>query len=137
VGDRHAEPGGQIELSGASCRASNAIIGPAGDDQCHQPQVPKVTGRSLYRPWGECHAGASEPATTIRLGHQVRRQEGNPMDLGTPTILIIVAIIIVAIVALFFVVNARLNRRSPELEDYPRKPDGADDVWWTGGGLES
>ena len=30
------------------------------------------------------------------------------MDLGTPTILIIVAIIVVAIVALFFVVNARL-----------------------------
>jgi hypothetical protein len=59
------------------------------------------------------------------------------MDLGTPTILIIVAIIVVAIVALFFVVNARLNRRSPELEDYPRKPDGADDIWWTGGGLGS
>ena len=59
------------------------------------------------------------------------------MDLGTPTILIIVAIIVVAIVALFFVVNSRLNRRNPELEDYPRKPDGADDVWWTGGGLGS
>ena len=39
------------------------------------------------------------------------------MDPGTPTILIIVAIIVVAIVALLFVVNARLNRRSPELED--------------------
>jgi uncharacterized protein YxeA len=59
------------------------------------------------------------------------------MDPGTPTILIIVAIIVVAIVALLFVVNARLNRRNPELEDYPRKPDGADDVWWTGGGLGS
>jgi hypothetical protein len=59
------------------------------------------------------------------------------MDPGIPTILLIAAIIAVAIVALLLVVNARLNRRSPELEDYPRKPDGADDVWWTGGGLGS
>jgi hypothetical protein len=49
-------------------------------------------------------------------------------------VIIIAAIIAVAIVALLFVVNSRLNRRTPELEDYPRKPDGADDVWWTGGG---
>jgi hypothetical protein len=59
------------------------------------------------------------------------------MDPGTPTILLIVAITAVAIVALLLVVNARLNRRSPELEDSPRKPDGADDVWWMGGGLAS
>jgi hypothetical protein len=50
-------------------------------------------------------------------------------------VIIIAAIVTVAIVALLFVVNARLNRRSPELEDHPRKPDGADDVWFTGGGL--
>jgi hypothetical protein len=37
---------------------------------------------------------------------------------------IVLAIIIVAIVALWLVVNARLNRRSPELEAYPRRPDG-------------
>jgi hypothetical protein len=48
-------------------------------------------------------------------------------------VIIIAAIITVAVVALLFVVNARLNRRSPELEDYPKKPDGADDVWFTGG----
>jgi multisubunit Na+/H+ antiporter MnhC subunit len=48
--------------------------------------------------------------------------------------IILTAIIVVAIIALLFVINARLNRRNPELEDYPRKPDGADDVWWTGGG---
>jgi hypothetical protein len=57
-----------------------------------------------------------------------RRQE------GPVRVIIIAAIIAIAIVALLFVVNARLNRRSPELEDYPRKPDGADDAWWTGGG---
>jgi hypothetical protein len=51
--------------------------------------------------------------------------------------IIFAAIVAAAIVALLFVVNARLNRRNPELEDYPRKPDGADDVWWTGGGLGS
>jgi hypothetical protein len=44
------------------------------------------------------------------------------------------AIIIAAIIVLLFVVNARLNRRNPELEDYPRKPEGFDDIWWTGGG---
>jgi hypothetical protein len=48
--------------------------------------------------------------------------------------IILTAIIAIAIIALLFVINARLNRRNPELEDYPRKPDGADDVWWTGGG---
>ena len=48
--------------------------------------------------------------------------------------IIIAAIIAIAIIALLFVINARLNRRNPELEDHPRKPDGADDVWWTGGG---
>jgi hypothetical protein len=48
--------------------------------------------------------------------------------------IIIAAIIVVLILAVLFVVNARLNNRNPELEDYPRKPDGADDVWWTGGG---
>jgi hypothetical protein len=48
--------------------------------------------------------------------------------------IIIAAIIVIAIIAVLFVVNARLNRRNPELEDYPRKPDGADDLWWTGGG---
>jgi hypothetical protein len=53
---------------------------------------------------------------------------------GLVRVIIIAAIVAVAIVALLFVVNARLNRRSPELEDYPRKPDGADDVWFTGGG---
>jgi hypothetical protein len=99
--------------------------------------VPKVTDGPLYRPWRECHDGAIEPSTAMRLGRHDRRQEGNPMDPGTPTILIIVAIIVVAIVALLLLVNARLNRRSPELEDYPRKPEGADDVWWTGGGLGS
>jgi hypothetical protein len=51
--------------------------------------------------------------------------------------IILAAIVVVAIIAVLFVVNARLNRRNPELEDYPRKPDGADDVWWTGGGLGS
>jgi hypothetical protein len=51
--------------------------------------------------------------------------------------IILAAIIVIAIVALLFVINARLNRRNPELEDYPRKPDGADDLWWTGGGLGS
>jgi hypothetical protein len=49
-------------------------------------------------------------------------------------VIILAAIITVAIVVLLFVVNSRLDRRSPELEDYPRKPNGADDVWWTGGG---
>jgi hypothetical protein len=53
---------------------------------------------------------------------------------GPVRVIIITAIITIVIVALLFVVNARLKRRSPELEDYPRKPDGADDVWWTGGG---
>jgi hypothetical protein len=48
--------------------------------------------------------------------------------------IILAAIITIAIIALFFVVNARLNRRNPELEDYPRKPEGFDDIWWTGGG---
>jgi hypothetical protein len=48
-------------------------------------------------------------------------------------VIILVAVITVAVVVGLFVVNARLNRRSPELEDYPRKPDGADDVWFTGG----
>jgi hypothetical protein len=52
---------------------------------------------------------------------------------GPVGVIIIAAIITVAVVALLFVVNARLNRRSPELEDYPKKPDGADDVWFTGG----
>jgi hypothetical protein len=47
--------------------------------------------------------------------------------------IIMAANIAAAIIALLFVVNARLNRRNPELDDYPRKPDGADDVWWTGG----
>jgi hypothetical protein len=47
--------------------------------------------------------------------------------------IIIAAIVIIGIVAVLFVVNIRLNRRNPELEDYPRKPDGADDVWFTGG----
>ncbi len=47
----------------------------------------------------------------------------------------LLSIIAVAIVALLLVVNARLHRRSPALEDHPRKPDGADDVWFTGGGL--
>jgi hypothetical protein len=57
-----------------------------------------------------------------------RRQE-SPVRVS-----ILAAIITVAIVVLLFVVNSRLNRRSPELEDYPRKPNGADDVSWTGGG---
>jgi hypothetical protein len=48
--------------------------------------------------------------------------------------IIIAAVIAIAIIALLFVVNARLNRRNPELEDYPRKPEGFDDLWWTGGG---
>jgi hypothetical protein len=48
--------------------------------------------------------------------------------------IILAAIIAIAIIALLFVANARLNRRNPGLEDDPRKPDGADDVWWTGGG---
>jgi hypothetical protein len=38
--------------------------------------------------------------------------------------IIFAAIIAAVIVALLFVVNARLNRRNPELEDYPRKPEG-------------
>jgi hypothetical protein len=49
--------------------------------------------------------------------------------------IILAAITTVAIVVLLFVVNARLNRRSPELQDHARKCDGADDVWVTGGGL--
>jgi hypothetical protein len=48
-------------------------------------------------------------------------------------VILTAAIVTVAIVTLLFVVNARLNRRSPELDDYPRKPDGADDAWFTGG----
>jgi len=75
----------------------------------------KVTADRFPCTWGECHDGASEPSTVIRLGRQVRRQEGTPMS----------AIILAAIIALLFVINARLNRRNPELEDYPRKPDGA------------
>jgi len=51
--------------------------------------------------------------------------------------IILAAILAAVIVALLFVVNARLNRRNPELEDYPRKPEGFDNVWWTGGGLGS
>jgi hypothetical protein len=58
----------------------------------------------------------------------------NQREEGSVRVIIIAAIITVAVVALLFVVNSRLNRRSPELEGYPRKPDGADDVWWTGGG---
>jgi hypothetical protein len=49
--------------------------------------------------------------------------------------IILAAIVTVVIVALLYVVNARLNPRSPELQDQPRRPDGADDVWFTGGGL--
>ncbi len=49
-------------------------------------------------------------------------------------VIILAAIITVGVVVGLFVVNARLNRRNPELEDHPRKPDGADDVWFTGGG---
>jgi hypothetical protein len=48
-------------------------------------------------------------------------------------VIILVAIITVAIVAVLLVASGRLNRRNPELEDQPRKPDGADDVWFTGG----
>jgi len=58
-----------------------------------------------------------------------------PAPGGLVGVIILAAIIAVAIVALLLVVNARLSRRSPELEDYPRKPDGADDMWFTGGGL--
>jgi hypothetical protein len=39
-----------------------------------------------------------------------------------------------AIILAAIVVNVRLNRRNPELEDSPRKPEGFDDLWWTGGG---
>jgi hypothetical protein len=70
--------------------------------------------------------GRSTERHTGPLRHS-RRQEG-------PMRAIIVVAIVVAVVALLFVVNARLKRRNPELEDYPRKPDGADDVWWGGGG---
>jgi hypothetical protein len=38
--------------------------------------------------------------------------------------IILAAITTVAIVVLLLVVNARLNPRSPELQDHPRKPDG-------------
>ncbi len=48
--------------------------------------------------------------------------------------IILAAIVVIAIIVVLFLVNARLNRRNPELEDYPRKPEGADDIWWTGGG---
>ena len=41
---------------------------PGSGDRRHQPHVPKVTAGSLYRPWRECHDGASEPSTAIRLG---------------------------------------------------------------------
>jgi hypothetical protein len=68
------------------------------------------------------------PVGRSPYGRHRRRQE------GLVGVIILAAIIAVAIVALLFVVNARLNRRSPELQDYPRKPDGADDVWFTGGG---
>jgi hypothetical protein len=37
--------------------------------------------------------------------------------------IILAAIIVIAIIALLFVINARLNRGNPELED----------LWWTGG----
>ena len=43
--------------------------------------------------------------------------------------IILAAIIVIAIIAVLFVINARLNRRNPELEDYPRKPKGFDDIW--------
>jgi hypothetical protein len=39
-------------------------------------------------------------------------------------VIIIAAIIAVAIVALLFVVNSRLNGRTPELEDYLASPMG-------------
>ena len=47
--------------------------------------------------------------------------------------IILAAIIVIAIIVVLFVINARLNRRNPELEDYQRKPEGFDDLWWTGG----
>ncbi len=46
--------------------------------------------------------------------------------------LIIIAAIVVGIVVVLLVVNARL-RRDGEPEDFARRPDGADDVWFTGG----
>jgi hypothetical protein len=48
-------------------------------------------------------------------------------------VIILVAIITAAVVAGLFVVSGRLNRRNPELDDSPRRPDGSDDVWFTGG----
>ena len=63
------DQGDQVELSRAGCRASTAVLRRARSrDQRHQPEVPKVTGGSLYRPWPGCHAGPSEPSTVIRLG---------------------------------------------------------------------
>ena len=56
LGDHHAEPGDQVELSRAGCLAINAVVRRAGaGDRRHQPQVPKVTERSLYRTWRKCH----------------------------------------------------------------------------------
>jgi hypothetical protein len=48
--------------------------------------------------------------------------------------IILAAIVTIAIVVVLLVASSRLNRRNPELEDSPRKPEGADDVWFTGGG---
>jgi hypothetical protein len=47
--------------------------------------------------------------------------------------IVIAVIITIAIVAGLLVVSSRLNRRNPKLENYPCKPEGADDVWFTGG----
>lgn len=47
--------------------------------------------------------------------------------------MILAAVVTIAIVVGLLVVSPRLNRRNRELEDYPRKPEGADDGWFTGG----
>jgi hypothetical protein len=52
--------------------------------------------------------------------------------LGDIVLVAVVAVAVVAVVLL--VVSSRLNRHNPELEDYPGKPKGADDVWVFEGG---
>jgi hypothetical protein len=85
VGARLLQPGGRLP-------STPSPAAPGAGDQRHRPQVPKVTNGSLYRTWRRCHDGAIEPSTVTRLGRHDRRQEGTPMDPGTPTILIVAMI---------------------------------------------
>jgi hypothetical protein len=80
--------------------------------------VPKVTDGSLYRPWGECHDPTIEPSTIVRLG----RQEGTPMDLGNPVVLI------VALVAGLSVLMLGLSWLFNGSWPWQRPPHGSDEI---------